>query len=267
MLTGDRTPTDDSRATEHLAVAWEDAAQRPAARALAQRLLLRVSSLDEAQADYLLVFTSERLELRATAADAPGPVYVDFAGGGARHRRLHGGGRREALARAVGIRSGPPRVVDATAGLGRDAFVLASLGCHVVLLERSPVLAALLRDGLRRAAQDPDIGDWIEQRMSLIEGEALDHLRVLSGETRPDVVYLDPMYPQRKKSALVKKELRLLRAVIGPQDDPGALLEAACGAAMRRVVVKRPKTAPPLPGPRPDTQIVRASTRYDIYLA
>lgn len=244
-----------------------DAGTSEAAKRLARRLGLPLGPPEGLHADYMLVLTPERLELRTTGGRARGPVYVDFTAGRQRHRRLYGGGRRQLLARAVGLRPGyQPRVVDATAGLGRDAFVLASLGCSVILVERSPVVGALLADGLRRAALDPEIGAWVRQRMSWIEGDSLDYLRGLAGRARPEVVYLDPMYPDRKKSALVKKELRVLRDLIGAQEDAGTLLEVACATATRRVVVKRPKSAPPLSGPSPSTTVSSVNTRYDIYL-
>ena len=96
---------------------------------------------------------------------------MDFVEGAVAHRRKFGGGRGQSIAKAVGLKSGAmPTVVDATAGLGRDAFVLASLGCKVTLIERSPVVAALLQDGLARAAQDPEIGPWVSERMHLLQG-------------------------------------------------------------------------------------------------
>lgn len=107
-----------------------------------------------------LVLTAEGLELRKCDEPKLGGIRVDFAGGTMAHRRRFGGGRGEAVAKAAGIKkSYLPSVVDATAGLGRDAFVLASLGCHVRMIERHPVVAALLDDGLQRAYRDSEIGD------------------------------------------------------------------------------------------------------------
>jgi len=215
-----------------------------------------------------LVYTRERLELHALGPDAPGPVYVDFVEGRARHRRLYGGGRGQPLARAVGMKKGQtPRVVDATAGLGRDAFVLATLGCHVTLIERSPVIAALLRDGLARAEADPELGSWIGARMTLVEGDAADWLYAVTPDEVPDTVYLDPMYPHREKSALVKKEMRLFRELIGEDSDSDRILAAGLAVARQRVVVKRPRGAPALDGPRPSAAIESKNTRYDLYVA
>src|SRR5688572_20080391 len=101
---------------------------------------------------FTLAHLNGRLSLIPTGKNAPGPIYADFLTGAAAHRRLHGGGRGQPIARAIGLKPGvkPPSVIDATAGLGRDAFVLACLGCEVTLLERSPTVAALLRDALER---------------------------------------------------------------------------------------------------------------------
>lgn len=211
-----------------------------------------------------LVLTPERLELRAL--DSEGPVYVDFVSGTAGHRRRFGGGRGQEIARAVGLKKGAtPSVLDATAGLGRDAFVLASLGCAVTLVERSPVVAALLEDGLGRAARDAEVAP-IVARMRLRCGSAVHIMQQLDEAARPDVVYLDPMYPHRRKSALVKKEMRLFREVVGEDPDAEALLPAALAVARQRVVVKRPDYAEPLAGRLPTLHIATKNHRFDIYV-
>ncbi|MEA2085240.1 MAG: class I SAM-dependent methyltransferase [Thermodesulfobacteriota bacterium] len=217
---------------------------------------------------YLLVLTPERLELRRTGPDAPGgPVYVDFTGGPVRYRREHGGGRRQPLARAVGLKHAlTPNVLDATAGLGKDAFVLACLGCRVQLIERSSVLAALLEDGLNRAAIDPDTKSIIRDRMTLVRDDSIKFIKRIKPEKRPDVIYLDPMYPARTKSALVKKEMRILRAVVGENRDAPLLLETAIKKALKRVVVKRPSRAPAISGPFPSLEIKGKKSRFDVYL-
>lgn len=216
---------------------------------------------------YLLVLTCERLELRLTGPDALGPVFVDFTSGPVRYRREHGGGRKQPLARAVGLKHGlTPNVLDATAGLGRDAFVLACLGCRVQLIERSSILTALLEDGLRRAAADSNIKLIIIDRMALIRDDSIEFIKRIKPKKRPDVIYLDPMYPARTKSALVKKEMRILRAVAGEDRDAPLLLEAAIKKALKRVVVKRPSRAPAISGPPPTLEIKGKKSRFDVYL-
>jgi len=250
-----------------IAVAVESSAHLAEAAALAAELALPLVADLTISPTHLLVLTEQRLELRQLGADAPGPVSVNFTAGTAAHRRQFGGGRRQPLARAVGLKgSAMPTVIDATAGLGQDAFVLASLGCRVQLVERSPIISALLRDGLRRAAQDPEIGPWVRERLSLCQADGQEYLRGLSENQRPEVIYLDPMYPHRRKTALAGKEMRLLRQLVGDDHDASELLAAALACARRRVVVKRPRLALALTGSPPDAQIIAPHTRFDLYL-
>lgn len=217
----------------------------------------------QATPDFLLAVTPQRLELRSLGRRAPGPVYVDFLhGANGRLRRLHGG-KNQPLARAVGLRDSVPTVIDATAGLGRDAFHLALLGCRVVAVERSPVLAALFRDGLDRAAAELDPA--LLDRLTLIHADARRVLADGDESTRPDVVYLDPMYPPRRHAAEAPKEMRILRRLVGHDLDAADLLTVARTVARRRVVVKRPRLAPPL-GPDPDLVHRGKIARYDVYL-
>ncbi|HEX5055746.1 MAG TPA: class I SAM-dependent methyltransferase [Gammaproteobacteria bacterium] len=234
------------------------------ARTLAEKFGLPLLSRTQ-DAQFQLFLGATRLELRDLGPDAPGPVFVDYCAGRSDHRRRYGGGKNQPLARAAGLgKLAALSIVDATAGLGRDAFVLASLGCRVTLVERSPAFAALLEDGIERALLDAEVRP-IAERMRLIHADSRDYLSRLPRAQRPEVVYLDPMYPHRDKSALVKKEMRYTRALVGDDADAGGLLAVALAAARRRVAVKRPKGAPVLPGPRPTAEIASANTRYDIY--
>ncbi len=211
----------------------------------------------------------ERLELRLPGGAERGAVCAEFVKGASGYRRRHGGGRKQPLARACGLKPGhSPEILDATAGLGRDAFVLACLGCRVRLIERSPLVAALLQDGLRRAAAHPETAELIGRRLNEVTvGEAVPLMRTRGPTRRPEVIYLDPMYPPRRKSALVKKEMRLLRLLLGEDQDAAALLPAALELAERRVVVKRPAGAPVLAELMPDLSIEAPNTRFDVYLA
>ena len=252
-----------------IAVTATDPVLQDRAAALALELNLPLPATPaESPFPWLLALTPERLELRAQGPAAPGPVYVDFINGPLAYRRRYGGGRRQPLARAVGLKGGAnPTVLDATAGLGRDAFVLACLGCTVHLVERSPVIAALVRDGLERAAQDPEIGAMVRERLRLTVADSRTLLAGLDEGERPEVVYLDPMYPHRSKSALVRKEMSLLRDMVGNDLDAPVLLAAALRGARRRVVVKRPRSAPALEGSRPDMSITAENIRVDVYLS
>ncbi len=237
------------------------------ASALAQSLSLPILMPNDTSVPILLVLTEERLELRYTGPRAPGPVFVDFTGPSMSYRRLKGGGRQEALAKAIGLKKKRhPNVFDATAGLGRDAFILASLGCTVVMAERSLILAALLEDGLQRARQNLSTREVVEKRLSLIQGNAVDIIRQGRLPFAPEVIYLDPMHPAREKTALVKKEMRILRDVVGKDLDDTELLHAALNHAPSRIVVKRPRKAPAIEGPRPSYVLDGKSSRYDIYL-
>lgn len=216
-----------------------------------------------------LVYTERGLELRL---QLEGPdtahasvLFIDFTGGKAGFRHAHSCSIRQPLARAVGIRPGfRPFVFDATAGLAGDAFVLACLGCRVVMHERSPVIAALLADAIERAQLVEPVAAIFRDAIRLVVGDAAKALQQLPEP--PDTVYIDPMYPHRRTSALNSKEMRIIRAIVGDDDDSPALLAVALAAAIDRVVVKRPKGAPLLDGRRPSHQVLMKNSRFDVYL-
>ncbi len=265
-----RKPTSNTASADRVAVI--PGQDDPEVRLRAKRLAtsLRLPFVDSAAAtgcvpELLLVVRADRLELGEAPPAGTRPIYVDFVGGPTGFRRGASGGRDQPIARAVGLRRGRPTVVDATAGLGRDAFLLASLGCRVTALERSPILAALLRDGCRRAAASGDSSlDEVLARLTIVEVDARDALAGAGDGEAPEVVYLDPMYPPAKKGALVKKELRILRRLVGDDPDAATLLETARRVATRRVVVKRARYAPPL-APDPVASHVGSRVRYDVY--
>ena len=231
-----------------------------AAAAWAQRLGLPL----DGDCEFALQLGEQGLQFVELGPDAAGPVRVDFVAGAVAHRRLYGGGSGQMIAKAVGIQPGVrPTVVDATAGLGRDAFVLAKLGCALTLIERQPLIAALLEDGLARARFDAEVGAIVAS-MQLVCGNAIDLLGAWAGEI-PQVIYLDPMFPQRDKSAQVKKEMRLFRPLAGADDDAPQLLAAALALATHRVVVKRPRKAPAIAGVSPGYALEGNSSRFDIY--
>ena len=237
-------------------------------RALAERLRLdwSPSAPDEGLA---LVETPHGLAIAGDPSTYGNPLQVDFVSGKAAHRRRFGGGRGQLVAKACGLGKGgvAPGIVDATAGLGRDAFVLATLGAEVAMLERVPAIFALLEDGLRRARKDEETAA-IAARMQAIHADAgRDLARAVAGAgIVPQVIHLDPMFPHRDKSALVKKEMRLFRELAGDDVDAPRLLEAALDVATHRVAVKRPRKAPPIAGPRPGHVIEGKTSRYDLYV-
>ena len=198
--------------------------------------------------------------LGITGLDNSKPIYVDFNNKQISYRRKSSSS--ELIARAVGIKKlKSPVIVDATSGLGRDSFILATLGCRVHMIERSEVIAALLKDGLERGHQDKEIAHIIE-RMQLHIGNAIE---LLKGFT-PDVVYLDPMFSGKTNNALVKKEMRIFREIIGDDEDAAELLQVALSRAKYRVVVKRPRKAPALGGIAPAYTLEGSACRFDVYL-
>ncbi len=243
-------------------IEYASAALRDCALQAAQQLAL---PLELAGAQFALQLTGQGWQLQQLGRGAPGPLRVDFVSGALAHRRQYGGGSGQMLARAVGIQGAVrPHILDATAGLGRDAFVLACLGCNLQMLERNPLVAWLLRDGLQRAAADAATASVVQRMRLLQTGDAISSLQQWQG-TAPQVVYLDPMFPAREKSALVKKEMRLLQPLVGDDADADQLLDVAWQLASHRVVVKRPKKAPFLAQTEPGFQLLGKSCRYDIY--
>ncbi len=194
----------------------------------------------------------------------PQELRVDFVSGAVAHRLRFGGGRGQDLPKAMGLRAGKtPKIIDATAGLGRDAFLLASLGAEVTLIERSPQMYALLRDGLDRALAAGGEFAQIVEGMTLLQGDAKDLLPNLAGEA----ILIDPMHPPRKNSALVKRELRQVREIVGTDEDAADLLRVALECASQRVVLKWPAKADPIAGVRACShQILGKSTRYDVFM-
>jgi len=191
------------------------------------------------------------------------PIVIDFTNPALSRRRVAHKIYQEFIVRAVGVKSNQSiSVVDATAGFGEDGFLLASAGCQVTWLERSPIMHALLEDALARARQQPELVE-IVQRIQLLCVDARDWF--VANDEMPDVIYLDPMFPARKKSALVKKEMRLLHQLVGEDHDADQLLLLALSRAQKRVVVKRPSGAIPLASLTPNGCVEGKRCRYDLY--
>ena len=216
---------------------------------------------------HVLYLDDAGLSLRQTGKKAPGPITCEFVAGNANHRRLYGGGKSQLIAKAVGIKGGVrPAIADLTAGLGGDAFVFASLGCPVTLMERHPVVAALLADGLRRARADAEgeVADVVA-RMQFRQGDARQWLASMPSDDAPQVIYLDPMFPERRKSAAVNKSMTAFQHIVGTDPDADDLLPLALAKARNRVVVKRPARAPWLNHTEPGLVLEGKSVRFDIY--
>ena len=194
-------------------------------------------------------------------------VFVDFLSGAQSHREKFGGGKGQAIAKAIGLnKPGTPNVLDLTAGLARDAYVLATLGCQMTLIEQSPILCMLINDGINRALLAEDKNHSVSNFTQLINTNSQHYLEHLNHDSLPDVIYIDPMYPERKKSALVKKDMQILHKLIGSNKDEENLLIAALDKTKHRVVIKRPIHARPVAGITPSMNISSKKTRYDVYV-
>ena len=200
------------------------------------------------------------------AAEPKGPkgLRLDFAGGAVGYRFRRGGERGHPLVKAAGLKKDRfPVIVDATAGLGRDAFLLASAGANVTMLERSAEVHELLKNALARAAaESPELAE-VTSRMTLIHGDARHLLPALA----PDVVIVDPMHPPRRNTALVKEQMRLLSGIVGADEDSDELMRIALASAGERVILKWPlRAAALLAAPKPSHQFAGKTVRYEVFL-
>ena len=240
------------------------AAERAAEQVAHDLGLTLASSFTEAIASVALVVDTHEVWLQALEKPRPGRVTVDFSSPDMLFRRKSG--HNEPLGRAVGVKADvKPRIFDATAGLGRDAFVLADLGCDVELSEASPVLHFLLSEAKQAAllsASDKVIS--AVERMTICSGDSVN--RALAGF---DVIYLDPMFPDRSKSAAVKKDLATVQALLANEaldDQAHQLLDWALSQPVRRVVVKRPAKSGYLGAIKPSHTITGKTVRFDVLI-
>ena len=225
------------------------------AREAANQLALEYGNYRDAVGLILVVGeTSAWLELEGVK------VAVKFDSAAMQHRRK--GGHNEMLGRAVGLKADrKPLIWDATGGLGRDAFVLADLGCEVTLCERVPVLAWLLDQAVQAAAVSGiDQVRGAAERISVLAGDS----KTLRAPT-DTVIYLDPMFPERKKAAAVKKEAVMLQHLADQVDDGESLWPWAWDQPVERIVVKRPLRAPILGHIRPAHTLKGKSVRFDVF--
>ncbi len=236
----------------------------------------KATSLVENQSDtvigFELYYEDDSLKLRQHESKnhesrnqkSVGAVWVDFCSGKSMYRQKHQTKGKLPILKACGIKNNHrPMIIDATAGLGQDSYLLASSGCEVLCIEQHPVIAALLADGMARALKGQD---WIKDnisRMTLKQQKAELALQQSSAE----VIYLDPMYPieENRKQAKVKKSMQLLRALDGTESDELALFESCFKAATERLVIKRPNWAAPMAGNEPSFKVPGKTHRYDIY--
>lgn len=204
--------------------------------------------------------SSERVQLRALHLPDYGPIYADWLGNEVKRRIA--AGRNQLVARAVGMRKSVNlKILDCTAGLGRDSFTLAALGAHVVMTERHPLIFALLQDAQKRVHKSGEHSAAIN-RVELLNCDAAD---VIDREAW-DVIYLDPMYEHQGRTALPQKEMQIFHDLTVGAPDATALLVAARKSASKRVVVKRAASAKCLGDIKPDLEFAGSQARFDIYL-
>ncbi len=243
-----------------LAIVVESAAQLEYATQLAAQLALPLQRERGQLKHYLLVNDN------GVGIQLDDLFYLpDLVGGRSGFRRAHGGGSKEPIARACGVKPGSrPTVLDGTGGWLRDAFVLASVGCEVTAIERHPIVYTLMQNALQRAKIDTETATIIN-RLQLKNAVTETVLQQLSASPQHDVIYLDPMFPPREKSAQVKKDMQVLQ-FLAEGDLGDSLLPLALAAAKKRVVVKRPDYAPPLANKKPSNVLESGGNRFDIYL-
>jgi 16S rRNA (guanine1516-N2)-methyltransferase len=266
-----------------IAVSFDGPVSYDRAKVLALQLNLplvdSVKSGDNPEVKFLLLVTADRLQLQKTGCKV-NPIFVDFLDHKLVQRASSSSSApKQMLAKAVGVKKNyHPTVLDATAGLGKDAFLLAASGCEVHMLERSPIMGALLADGLCRLqkvvsamGESDGVPRWLAKmflRLTIVDAKHYIENALICGDARPDVIYLDPMYPERTKAALGKQAMRMVKSIVGEDGDSEELLLLALRYATKRVVVKRPRLAPSLSqrqGVSVDIVFGGCCCRYDVY--
>ncbi|CAM2999686.1 N6-adenine-specific methylase [Legionella steigerwaltii] len=233
------------------AVGYEHEGLHDKAKALAEQL----DFVLDKNANPCLFVTEERLSLKIPGFS---PIFAEFSVNFWSKRRSEG--KKQGLVRACKPSAGV-KIIDATAGWGRDSAILASFGAEVLMFERNPVMASLLLDGLSRRNES----DRHQLNLKFQAEDAYSYLSSLDTQNYPDVIYIDPMHPERNKSALVKKEMQALQQIIGPDEDAQRLIQLAINRTKQKVVVKWPqKTKPLLPA---NATVEGKTVRFDIYFS
>lgn len=213
-------------------------------------------------AKFSLIIKTDSIELKDNLNIAKKNIWVNF---NYKKMQLYQNDRQIKIIQAIGVKKQLNlNILDATAGFGKDAFIFFSYGCRVTMLERNPIIAILLYDGLIRSYQDYQIGYLIQKNMQLIHTTAFNMHQL--NIQRPDVIYLDPMFPAIKKHALSKKTIRAIQNLVGYDTDSDNLLLNAIPFAKKRIVVKRPKKSNYLANIQPNHIIQTKNYRFDVYI-
>lgn len=209
------------------------------------------------------------LELCLNLSSPALKLVLDFNDQRSQFRKSSGGGIRQHIVRAVGLHKHPElKIIDATAGLGADSFVLACYGANMTLVEQHPVLSLMLENALSRALEIPTLSDIAPRMQICSDTNSIDLLSETDINKKYDVIYLDPMYPQRhKKPAKAKKNMQIIQYLLANvENQADKLFTTALASGVKRVVVKRPSGADSLMKKKPHSVIESTNTRYDIYI-
>lgn len=237
---------------DKLVVCMGKGAQRDAAQALAKRVGAPLT--DEPGKQLTLLIDSSGVSLTGYGLTFQGDFEQML------HRLTEGRLQHEMLVHVSKTKNPHPKAIDATAGMGEDAILLAASGYDVTLFEQNPVIAALLKDAMRRARKKPVLGEIME-RMHLVEGNSIELMPKMIDDW--DLIYLDPMFPARQKSGLINKKLQLIQKLEQPCFEESELLEAAIKANPKKIIIKRPLKGPFLAGKEPGYSVKGKAIRYD----
>lgn len=226
------------------------------AKKIAERLNIEIITNNKEKFDILLSMDESGLALVSDNMK----LYGDFSKSIKRLKQSNL--QKEMLIHAVKIKGEKENLIaiDATAGLGEDSILLAAYGYNVELYEKNPIISELLKDAMERAEKISELKDIIG-RMKVHNEDSIIAMQNL--KYKPDIILLDPMFPERTKSALIKKKFQILHKIENPCSDENEMLSSAIKANPKKLVIKRPLKGEYLAGVKPDYSLKGSSIRYD----
>lgn len=226
------------------------------AKKIAERLNIEIITNNKEKFDILLSMDESGLALVSDNMK----LYGDFSKSIKRIKQNNL--QKEMLIHAVKIKGEKENLIaiDATAGLGEDSILLAAYGYNVELYEKNPIISELLKDAMERAEKISELKDIIG-RMKVHNEDSIIAMQNL--KYKPDIILLDPMFPERTKSALIKKKFQILHKIENPCSDENEMLSSAIKANPKKLVIKRPLKGEYLAGVKPDYSLKGSSIRYD----
>lgn len=224
-------------------------------------MLSAIKKFNKESDKFLLFLDNKNLFLKSKIHKDWLPFTIDFSSKEFLRRKDD---KNQEILKAIGIKKDQNlKVLDTTAGLGRDSFILANFGCKITMLERNPIIFLLLQNAIENSKNNLEIAKTT-QNMTLINQNSIEYLKNLKENF--DVIYIDPMFPKTNKSRLVKKDMQIFREIVGDDLDSNKLLELALQQNVKRVVVKRMKKAEYLANKKPNFEIMGNTTRFDVYI-